>query len=135
MDFSEQELARELRQVNAARTEALLASAGPPPLKKLLNNTRIAVADVPAMPAFPCPSAEACLAHCEATASCGFITFRELYEPTVGDGSCAGATHNQSCCYPGPIQTTYPLGTFAFYGFVAAIVRYAPPPPGLCIGL
>jgi hypothetical protein len=97
-----------------------------------MNNTRVAVSDVPSMPAFPCPSAEACLKHCHDTQTCGFIVFREAWESTVGDGACVGAIDNQSCCYPGPIQADYPLaqhGAFATIGFIAAIVRYAPAPP------
>ena len=125
------ELARELRDTNSARIAAL-TSAAPPPLGVLMNNTRVAVNDVPSLPAFPCPSADACLKHCEANSSCGFIVFREQWEPSVGDGSCVGAVHNESCCYPGPMQHSYPLahnGAAATAGFVAAIVRYAPSPP------
>ena len=125
-------LARELRDANAARAQAMEAQSAPPPLKTLLNNTRVALNDVPSMPAFPCPSPQTCLKHCEADARCGFIVFREQYEPQVGDASCPGAKNNQSCCYPGPLRADYPLtapGGFATYGFVAAIVRYAPPPP------
>ena len=97
-----------------------------------MNNTRVAVSDVPSQPAFPCPSAAACLQHCESTTECGFVVFRELWEPTVGDGSCVGAKNNETCCYPGPLRSSYPLAVYpggtATYGFVAAVVRYAPPP-------
>lgn len=129
------QLARELRDTNAARIAMAQNSANAsaaPPVGELMNNTRVAVNDVPSMPAFPCPSAEACLRHCHDTQTCGFMVFREAWEPTVGDGSCVGAINNQSCCYPGPIQANYPLahnGAFATVGFIAAIVRYAPPPP------
>eukprot|EP01052_Picozoa_sp_SAG31_P007533 SAG31_NODE_359_length_17032_cov_11.017894_17_plen_634_part_00 len=130
------QLARELQDTNAARIamvrKSVKASAPPPQVGVLMNNTRVAVNDVPSMPAFPCPSAEACLKHCHDTQTCGFMVFREAWEPTVGDSACVGAINNQSCCYPGPIQANYPLaqnGAFATVGFIAAIVRYAPQPP------
>ena len=56
--------------------------------------------------------------------------------PCIGVGSCASAKNNDSCCYPGPMQPTYPLAVYpsdrATLGFIAAVVRYAaptPPPP------
>ena len=133
------ELARELRDTNSAHrveaarsTPSMTTVARPPPLKTLLNNTRIAVGDVHDMPAFPCVSAAVCLQHCEREAACGFIVFREQWEPVVGDFSCAGAKNNESCCYPGPMRSNYPLAVYpdrATLGFIAAVVRYAPAPP------
>ena len=90
---STHELAGELRFINAAhRAEAVVAkgsrasapaviTALPPPLKTLLNNTRVAVSDTPAMPAFPCPSAAACLQHCERDTDCGFMVFASSGSP------------------------------------------------------
>jgi len=59
------------------------------------------------------------------------MTFREAYEPLPVFG-CEGKSPSDGCCYPAPILNSYQVigpDQPATYGFVSAIVRYAPPMP------
>ena len=101
----------------------------PGPLSSLMNNTRL---DFPGSSPAPvaAATAEECLAHCVADPLCGGVTFRTAYEPlpVFGCNSQSGSP----CCFPAPLLDSYQVigpGGPATFGFVAAVVRYAPPAP------
>jgi hypothetical protein len=94
----------------------------------LMNNTRLAVSDM--VPGLVLDNVSACVQHCENTPTCGGIVFREAWEPVVGNNNCPGALKTDSCCYPAPLLSHYPLTGNATceppntcLGFIAAIVR------------
>lgn len=99
------------------------------PLGTLMNNTRLDYT-APPLPSFISSSPEQCLAFCMNETNCGGIVFGYSYEPIpVG---CIGKLPTDGCCYPAPLSSSYQVigpGGPVTYGFVSAIVRYAPPSP------
>jgi hypothetical protein len=142
LQSSTRKLAQELQAANeAAAVSAMEAAAAaeqaplvrPPQLQELMNNTRLAVTDLPSMPGFVSPTPATCLAHCVADATgCGGIVYRTHREPIKVAGCEGMKPTDGGCCYPAPILSDYKVTHhpgFATLGFISAVVRYAPPPP------
>jgi hypothetical protein len=106
----------------------------PPPMRTLLNNTRLNYPEPAGGPLTPfvCGLPEACLAACVNDTACGAMVFQEPYEPYPIGFGCDGKLPTDGCCYPAPVLPSYavvPPGGYRSFGFVSAIVRYIPPAP------